>query len=81
MTFTGTAYELTEHVSSSQLERRIHKLSLFSVACFAILHPVFLVRLSVGPSVRQLVRPSVTFYFLFFAVFDLTAPAQMMEWP
>ena len=37
---------------------------------------------SVRPSVGPSVRPSVTLYFFwFFAVFGLTAPAQMMEWP
>ena len=34
----------------------------------------------VGPSVGPSVRPSVTLYFFgVFAVFGLTAPAQMME--
>ena len=34
----------------------------------------------VGPSVRRSVRPSVTLYFFWvFAVFGLTAPAQMMK--
>ena len=36
----------------------------------------------VGPSVRPSVGPSVTLYFFWvFAVFGLTAPAQMIEWP
>ena len=45
------------------------------------------VRPSVGPSVRRsvhpLVRPSIhhTLLFCFFAVFGLTAPAQMIKWP
>ena len=34
----------------------------------------------VGPSVRPSIGPSVTLYFFWvFAVFGLTAPAQMME--
>ena len=51
-------------------------LSGFLVACYATLQPALSVRPSVGPSVR----PSVTLYFFWvFAVFGVTAPAQMME--
>ena len=49
-------------------------LYFFLVECYATLHPA----LSVRPSVRQ----SVTLYiFWVFAVFCLTAPAQMIKWP
>ena len=44
----------------------------FLVACYATLQPAL--------SVRPLVRPSVTLYFLaVFAVFSLTAPAKMIK--
>ena len=51
--------------------------SEFLVACYATLHPALSVRRSLGPSVG----PSVTLYFFgfFFAVFGLTAPAQMIK--
>ena len=53
--------------------------SFFLVACYATLHPALKVR----PSIGQLVRPSVhhTLLFLVFAVFGLTAPAQIIKWP
>ena len=52
----------------------------FLVACYATLHPALSVRRSVCPSVGPSVRPSVTLYFFWvFAVFGLTAPAQIMK--
>ena len=56
----------------------------FLVACYATQHPALSVRPSVdpsvGPSVGLSVRRFITLYFfLVFAVFGLTAPAQMIE--
>ena len=49
---------------------------LFLVACYATLQPA----LSVRPSVRRSVRPSVTLYFFWvFAVYGLTSPAQVIK--
>ena len=45
------------------------------VECYATLHPALLVCPSVRPSVRH------TLLFWFFAVYGLTAPAQMIKWP
>ena len=50
----------------------------FLVACYATLHLAVLVR----RSVHWLVHPSCfIFIFLVFAVFGLTAPAQIIKWP
>ena len=47
----------------------------FLVACYTTLHPALSIRPSVGLSVSR----SVTFYFfLWFYIFDLSAPAQMV---
>ena len=57
----------------------------FLVACYVTLHPALSVRWSIGPLVRWSVGPSVRrsvrHTLLFFAVFGLTAPAQIMKWP
>ena len=49
----------------------VQKLSRFLVVCYATLHPALSVRPSVGPSVTL-------YFFWVFAVFGLTAPAQMI---
>ena len=65
-----------EKQKQKQKKKREWHPEMFLVACYATLHPA----LSVRRSVRRSVRPSVTLYFFWvFAVFGLTAPAQMME--
>ena len=64
-----------EKFYGGNLKRHLIKLIvLLLVACYATLHPA----LSVRRSVRQSVCLSVTLFFGFFAVYGLTAPAQMI---
>ena len=54
-------------------------LFLFLVACYATLHPALSIPPSVGLSVGLSLGPSHFTFFLVFAVFGLTAPAQMIK--
>ena len=55
----------------------IRRRNFFLVTCYATLHPALSVRWSIGSSVTLY----FFCFFVFFAVFDLTAPAQVIKWP